>query len=177
MLQYLTKEEVRQWRSSIEKITLEEFARRLGKEIEENKVTHDIIDMIVNNEAVSSTDEIIKNRPEVKPQPEPQIKPKVEQKSEPVVEPKPEVKIEAPAPKQAPKTESAIAFSKSLTEREQRVFEYLSDNKGKSVKAQELASVLDIPRDYVYKYIRNLRKKMEEDLLINSEEGGFILNI
>jgi len=169
MLQYLTKEEVRQWRSSIEKITLEEFARRLGKEIEENKVTHDIIDMIVNNEAVSSTDDLMKTKSEVKP--------KVETKSEPKAEVKPEEKVEAPAIKQTSTVELTISFSKSLTEREQRVFEYLSDNKGKSVKAQDLASVLDIPRDYIYKYIRNLRKKMAEDLLINSEEGGFILNI
>ena len=31
MPEYLTKEEIKQWRSSLEKITLEEFAKRLGK--------------------------------------------------------------------------------------------------------------------------------------------------
>ncbi|MEI8376950.1 MAG: helix-turn-helix domain-containing protein [bacterium] len=163
MVQYLTKEEVRQWRSSLEKITLEEFARRLGKEIEENKRTHDIIDMIVNNESVSSTEDISKTKSET------EVKAKPKQQAEP--------KTEEPKQKQSAKVEITLAFSKSLTEREQRVFEYLSENKGKSVKAQDLASVLDIPRDYIYKYIRNLRKKMEEDLLINSDEGGFILNI
>ncbi len=157
MVQYLTKEEVRQWRSSLEKVTLEEFAKRLGKEIEENKRTHDIVDMIVNNESVSSTDDVIKTKPEPKSKPEP--------------------KTEKTEPQKINKIELTIDFSKGLTEREQRVFEYLSENKGQSVKAQDLASVLDIPRDYIYKYIRNLRKKMAEDLLINSEEGGFILNI
>lgn len=159
MVQYLTKEEVRQWRSSLEKVTLEEFARRLGKEIEENKRTHDIVDMIVNNEAVSSTDNVTKTKPEP------------ETKSEP------KQKIEKSEPEINSKIELTINFSKELTDREQRVFEYLSEKKGQSVKAQDLASVLDIPRDYIYKYIRNLRKKMAEGLLINSEEGGFILNI
>jgi biotin operon repressor len=159
MVQYLTKEEVRQWRSSLEKVTLEEFARRLGKEIEENKRTHDIVDMIVNNEAVSSTDNVTKTKPEP------------ETKSEP------KQKIEESKPEVTSKMELTINFSKELTDREQRVFEYLSEKKGQSVKAQDLASVLDIPRDYIYKYIRNLRKKMAEGLLINSEEGGFILNI
>ena len=37
MPNYLTKEEIKQWRSSLEKITLEEFAARLGKTIETEK--------------------------------------------------------------------------------------------------------------------------------------------
>ena len=37
MSQYLSKEEIKQWRSSLEKITLEEYARRLGKLLEEEK--------------------------------------------------------------------------------------------------------------------------------------------
>ena len=37
MPNYLTKEEIRQWRGSLEKITLEEFAARLGKKVEEKK--------------------------------------------------------------------------------------------------------------------------------------------
>lgn len=57
-MNYLSKEEIRQWRSSLEKITLEEFARRLGKQVEEKKQTHDIVDMIVNNEAISATPEL-----------------------------------------------------------------------------------------------------------------------
>ena len=35
MSQYLSKEEIKQWRSSLEKITLEEYARKLGKVLEE----------------------------------------------------------------------------------------------------------------------------------------------
>ena len=54
MSNYLTKEEIRQWRSSLEKITLEEFAARLGKEVEEKKNTNDLID-IVMSKGTSST--------------------------------------------------------------------------------------------------------------------------
>ena len=45
MSQYLSKEEIKQWRSSLEKITLEEYARKLGKILEEDKQTSDIIDI------------------------------------------------------------------------------------------------------------------------------------
>ena len=38
MPEYLSKEEVKQWRRSLEKITLEEYAARLGKLIEEDKL-------------------------------------------------------------------------------------------------------------------------------------------
>lgn len=173
MVQYLTKEEVRQWRSSLEKITLEEFAKRLGKEIEENKRTHDIVDMLVNNEAISITEEI-------------KARQKEEQITSPVPAPKTAVAVaEKEAPKEQPEQLGEVSlaksfnitFTKALTEREQRVLEYLSSKAGISVKAQELAQVLDIPRDYIYKYIRNLRKKVKEDVLLNSDEGGFILNI
>ena len=37
MPEYLSKEEIRKWRSSLERITLEEYAARLGKVIEEEK--------------------------------------------------------------------------------------------------------------------------------------------
>lgn len=170
MVQYLTKEEVRQWRSSLEKITLEEFARRLGKEIQENKRTHDIVDMLVNNEAISSTDEL-KARQKTEPIAESSVATAVKIKvAEPVI-----TEQKTFEPQQDESVD--LTFNKNLTEREQRVFDYLSQKKGISVKAQELASVLDIPRDYIYKYIRNLRKKITEDVLINSAEGGFILNI
>lgn len=177
MVQYLTKEEIKQWRSSLEKITLEEFARRLGKEIEENKRTHDIVDMFVNNEAISITDEM-KSRAEAKSLQEKSVEKKPKQpKTTPAPQKAPEVAPEV-AP-ETPKTTSTITltFNKALTDREQKVFDYLAENQGISVKAQELASVLDIPRDYIYKYIRNLRKKIVEDVLVNSDEGGFILNL
>ena len=44
MSEYLSKEEIKQWRSSLERITLEEFAARLGKSIQGEKQTNDMID-------------------------------------------------------------------------------------------------------------------------------------
>ena len=55
MAEYLTKEEIKQWRSSLEKITLEEFAARLGKTIEEAKPTNDLVDMVMNDEPKLTT--------------------------------------------------------------------------------------------------------------------------
>ena len=57
MSEYLSKEEIKQWRSSLEKITLEEFAARLGKKIEEAKPTNDLIDIVLKGQPVMSTDE------------------------------------------------------------------------------------------------------------------------
>ena len=50
-------------------------------------------------------------------------------------------------------------------------------DKNKIVYAKDLATLLDLPRDYVYKYIKNLRAKIEGDKLENADKGGFILNI
>ena len=55
MPNYLTKEEIRQWRSSLEKITLEEFAARLGKEVEESKPTDDVVDIVMKKGTSSNT--------------------------------------------------------------------------------------------------------------------------
>ena len=55
MPNYLTKEEIRQWRSSLEKITLEEFAARLGKEVEESKPTEDVVDIVMKKGTSSNT--------------------------------------------------------------------------------------------------------------------------
>ena len=55
MPNYLTKEEIRQWRSSLEKITLEEFAARLGKEVEESKPTYDVVDIVMKKGTSSNT--------------------------------------------------------------------------------------------------------------------------
>ena len=71
--------------------------------------------------------------------------------------------------------DSQIILKKSLTDREQMVFEYLLSNKGKTVFAKDLAKLLDLPRDYVYKYIKNLRAKIEGDKLKNVPSGGFVL--
>ena len=55
MPNYLTKEEIRQWRSSLEKITLEEFAARLGKTVEESKSTNDVVDIVMSKGTSSNT--------------------------------------------------------------------------------------------------------------------------
>ena len=52
MSEYLSKEEIKQWRSSLEKITLEEFAARLGKKIEEAKPTNDLIDIVLRYQLI-----------------------------------------------------------------------------------------------------------------------------
>ncbi len=49
MSEYLSKEEIKQWRSSLEKITLEEYAKRLGKVLKEEKQTRDINDIVLSN--------------------------------------------------------------------------------------------------------------------------------
>ena len=54
MSEYLSKEEIKQWRSSLEKITLEEFAARLGKKIEESKPSHDLADIVLKGQPVVS---------------------------------------------------------------------------------------------------------------------------
>ena len=71
--------------------------------------------------------------------------------------------------------EVSIVLKKSLTDREQLVFEYFLNNVGKTVFAKDLANLLELPRDYVYKYIKNLRAKIEGDKLKNVPSGGFML--
>jgi len=75
------------------------------------------------------------------------------------------------------KEEVRLVFSKALTDREQVVFEYFLSNKNKIVYAKDLAKLLDLPRDYVYKYIKNLRAKIEGDKLENADNGGYLLNV
>ena len=55
MPDYLTKEEIKQWRSSLEKITLEEYAARLGKVVEESKPTNDVVDIVMSKGTSSNT--------------------------------------------------------------------------------------------------------------------------
>ncbi len=56
MSEYLSKEEIKQWRSSLEKITLEEFAARLGKKVEEKKSTNDLVDIVLHGQPVISNE-------------------------------------------------------------------------------------------------------------------------
>ncbi|MDD3014601.1 MAG: helix-turn-helix domain-containing protein [Candidatus Gastranaerophilales bacterium] len=124
----ISYEEIRLWRSSTEKITLEEFAHKLGKKLCNEKKSTDLYDVVKTQEAAP-------------------------------VEILPE-----------------ISFKKELTDREKVVFSYLSQNKNRVVYVKELAKVLSLPNDYVYKYIKNIREKLENDILENAEKGGYILH-
>ena len=235
MPDYLTKEEIKQWRGSLEKITLEEFAKRLGKVINDEKETNDMVDMVYKNhtsevryvtneeptvkknnfkaERISSLAQqsferekelsleiaeknIIKKlnqnktetksaQKEVKTLAKAEVKQtvkqkadKVNQKIDDVLSKNENVKItQKETDESVIKDDPQIKLKKSLTEREQVVFEYLLNNINKTVYAKDLAKLLDLPRDYVYKYIKNLRAKIEGDKLENADKGGFILNI
>ncbi len=195
MSEYLSKEEIKQWRSSLEKITLEEYAARLGKKLEEDKHTNDIVDIVLKGRPVISneTDEWAQTRTErlstiadrayarereiapspfIKHEPQTTAKKTAVQKKEVV---KPVKTAEKPAKNL--KEEVRIVFKKALTDREQKVFDYFAQNSNKIVYAKDLAALLDLPRDYVYKYIKNLRAKIDGDSLKNADKGGFILSL
>ena len=215
MPDYLTKEEIRQWRSSLERITLEEYAKRLGKVISEEKETNDMVDMVYrhssevryvsqeepavnkNNfkaEKISSLaqqsfdreKEISLEKTEREARKALNLKKtaqNVEKNKLSTKEMKAKDVKKQPAKKEIkdvqPNTaeEIQISFKKNLTPREQAVFEHFLNNKNSIVYAKELAQVLDLPRDYVYKYIKNLRAKMNENALQNADNGGFILEV
>ena len=240
MSEYLSKEEIKQWRSSLEKITLEEYAARLGKKIEEDKPTNDLIDIVLHGQpVVSNSDEWVQPKTErittiaqrafdreqeISPSPFSISKlklsisdsDKTEKDSEPAKKtaktkenPRAEVKKVAKPKAKTTKTKVAtktktvskktaktvkevlsntstgdslrdevrVVFKKALTDREQRVFDHFAANKNQIVYAKDLAALLDLPRDYVYKYIKNLRAKIEGDKLQNADKGGFILHV
>ena len=205
MSEYLSKEEIKQWRSSLEKITLEEFAARLGKKIEEAKPTNDLIDIVLKGKPVVSSEpewkqnhaerlsaiaeRAYEREQEIAPTPFSIHKIKIDEdvkaeeakkakaKEAKVSAKKSVKKEEKPAVKaENLREEVKVVFKKALTDREQRVFDYFEQNKGKIVYAKDLAALLDLPRDYVYKYIKNLRAKIEGENLQNADKGGFILN-
>ena len=205
MPNYLTKEEIRQWRSSLEKITLEEFAARLGKEVEESKPTNDVVDIVMSRGTSSNTNISVNdgfskiaerafererqishtpfsiNRKELLPKSKNQAAPKKSAKEDLVVEKTEPALIEKSnsvlekVEEFSAKKDVQITLKRALTDREQLVFDYLLNNVGKTVFAKDLAKLLDLPRDYVYKYIKNLRAKIEGDKLKNVPSGGFVL--
>ncbi len=216
MQQYLSKEEIRQWRSSLEKITLEEFAARLGKVINEEKETRDIVDIVLEKDpllvhesykvktekitsiaqkAFSREKEIttvkhLSKSENVKPQVEREAIREILTESSKKTSAKKEnatVKTQKTV-KEAEKSavelkveESAdgvnVTFKKPLTEREQLVFNHFMANKNSIVYAKDLAKLLDLPRDYVYKYIKNLRNKIIGESLENASNGGYVLKV
>lgn len=223
MPNYLTKEEIRQWRSSLEKITLEEFAARLGKTVEESKSTNDVIDIVMSkgtssntNNNISDSFSAIAERAFARERQLTHTPFSISKKDMKITTSsvdtgasldkdsvreavnktlsksmKPEASKETADNKKADNLKEAsvldkveefssqadvnIVLKKSLTDREQLVFEHFLNNIGKPVYAKELAELLDLPRDYVYKYIKNLRAKIEGDKLKNVPSGGFIL--
>ena len=205
MSNYLTKEEIKQWRSSLEKITLEEFAARLGKEVEESKPTNDVVDIVMSKGTSSNTgsnlndgfsriaERAFERERQISHTPFSITKRDIAQKSnnsvnaeqnneltkkiEKVLKTK-TVEVEPVNDRTeniSAQREPQIVLKKSLTDREQLVFDYLINNVGKTVYAKDLAKLLDLPRDYVYKYIKNLRAKIEGDKLKNVPSGGFVL--
>lgn len=220
MAEYLSKEEIKQWRSSLEKITLEEFAARLGKKIEQKKETNDLVDIVLHGKPVISKEtewstgverlSSIANRAYEKEK-ELYVSPfsvknlqseKSENKSVKKENKKAAEAVEkAPTKKVAAKKsakiveetkkdivnevktgdvvrdEVRVVFKKALTDREQKVFDYFSAHQDEIVYAKDLADLLELPRDYVYKYIKNLRAKIEGESLQNADKGGFILSL
>lgn len=206
MAEFLSKEEIKQWRSSLEKITLEEYAARLGKVVADSRPTNDLVDIIYRGEGVSNkakmdTDNKLSKIAERAFERERQLshtpfsfKAPVESKStkrietpkqNPVaeikpakIEPKPIIEEKSPAIiEDNLKDEVNIVLKKNLTDREQVVFDYLLEHRNSTVYAKDLAVLLDLPRDYIYKYIKNLRSKIEGDKLKNADRGGFILSV
>ena len=206
MSEYLSKEEIKQWRSSLEKITLEEYAARLGKKIEEAKPTNDLIDIVLKGKPVVSNEGEWKQthaerlssiaergydlERDIAPSPfsihkihtpEETIETKIEKTK---TEKKPAAKKTTaksskktePVKAESLRDEVRIVFKKALTDREQKVFDHFVENRGKIVYAKDLAALLVLPRDYVYKYIKNLRAKIDGENLQNADKGGFILN-
>lgn len=159
MSQYLSKEEIKQWRSSLEKITLEEYAKRLGKVLEEEKNTSDLIDIVMNNEKrlyssreTSST--VLK-----------------------VAKAANDANFASEKNELVESIKSKLTFKKNLTQREDTVLSYFIKNKGEIVYAKDLAAILDLPCDYVYKYIKNLRTKIDDSILKNATKGGYIFDL
>lgn len=202
MSEYLSKEEIKQWRSSLEKITLEEFAARLGKKVEESKPSHDLADIVLKGQPVVSeagfhtraeklnaiAERAMNREKEISMTPfsiknlekslEESAPEKVEQpkKTTPKKAEKPQSKKTA-EPETNLREQVNIVFKKALTDREQRVFNYFFEHKNKIVYAKDLATLLELPKDYVYKYIKNIRAKLEGGELQNAEQGGFMLSI
>ena len=203
MPEYLSKEEIKHWRSSLEKITLEEYAVRLGKKIEEEKRTNDLVDIVFKGqsgmtvrddltitkgerlntiaqraferEKEISGNSFITAASEKKVKDSKPIKEKAE-KLQKIEVAKKVAEIVTQSSDDSLKEEVRLVFKKALTDREQMVFDYFAQNKNTIVYAKDLAKLLDLPRDYVYKYIKNLRAKIDGENLQNADNGGYVLN-
>jgi len=160
MQNYLTKEEIKQWRSSLERITLEEYAQRLGKVINEEKETKDLADIVMKKTdfAVTSVEDYSLKREKI------------------ISAAKKSVEMQEKQRLTKSETTSRYTFKKPLTQREQMIFDYFLKNKGEIIYAKDLAKMLELPTDYVYKYIKNLRTKINQNVLQNAFKGGYVFN-
>ncbi len=167
MSEYLSKEEIKQWRSSLERITLEEYAQRLGKLIKEEKRAQDVVDVVVKNEITSPkvTTRIIGDLSK---------KDKIVTIAKKAVET--EKKIINRGNTNVEALKAKLIYKKSLTPREETVLDVFLENSDEIVYAKELARVLNLPNDYIYKYIKNLRTKIHQNILENIN-GGYKINI
>lgn len=201
MAEYLSKEEIKQWRSSLEKITLEEYAARLGKVVADSRPTNDLVDIVMSGSSTSTETlnnkrtENLSNIAERAFERERQLShtpfsfkaPAAENKS---VDENKSLKSESikndvvekimqrqqqEESKDILRDEVNIVLKKNLTDREQVVFDYFLNHRNTTVYAKDLAALLGLPRDYIYKYIKNLRSKIEGDKLKNADRGGFVL--
>ena len=193
MSEYLSKEEIRKWRSSLERITLEEYAARLGKVIQEEKHDDSLVDSVMFRSLNSMSTEkytpktekiqtlAIKSFNKEKEITEKkEVKPSVKKvETEKKVAPTPIKKKEVASDVKVKEVVESVNFSfkKALTSREQLVFDHFLENKNTIVYARDLAKILELPRDYVYKYIKNLRSKLNEDVLQNADNGGYLLKV
>ena len=211
MSEYLTKEEIRKWRSSLERITLEEYAARLGKIIQEEKHDDSLIDSVMlrslnsmSNDVYSHKTEKIQSlaiksfnkEKEMRRESLTEVVPIEHKIQENTIEEEAVVVNETNKEEQlqstnneaesreialdaAETTEEQVlySFNKALTQREQIVFNHFLENKNSIVYAKDLAQILDLPKDYVYKYIKNLRSKLNEEILLNADNGGYLLKI
>jgi hypothetical protein len=191
MSEYLSKEEIRKWRSSLERITLEEYAKRLGKVIQEEKHDDSLVDSVMfrslnamSTEKYAVKTEKIQTLAIKSFNKEKELTEKKEVKSA-VKKVEAEKKV-VPAKKKETVKETVVkevveninfSFKKALTSREQLVFDHFLENKNTIVYARDLAKILELPRDYVYKYIKNLRSKLNEDILQNADNGGYLLKV
>ncbi len=199
MAEYLSKEEIRQWRSSLERITLEEYAARLGKVIQEEKHDDSLVDSVMFRSLTSMSvekyapkaekiqtlaiksfnkEKEIKEQAEVKPAVKKQeAVTEMPKKAAANTEPKKKETVKAKETPKVIEENVNFSFKKPLTAREQLVFDHFYTNKNTIVYAKDLAKILDLPRDYVYKYIKNLRSKLNEDILQNADNGGYLLKV
>lgn len=203
MSEYLTKEEIRKWRSSLERITLEEYAAKLGKLIQEEKHDDSLVDSVMLKSLNSmSTEKYVQKTEKIQAlalksfSKEKEMKPLLKitevesieniQKNKAKLK-KAKVKEEITEKVEETKKQNLkqiveeekieYSFNKALTSREQVVFDHFLKHKNTIVYARDLAEILELPRDYVYKYIKNLRSKLNENILQNAENGGYMLKV